>query len=60
MALNPDVKKILCDRKVAALASACADLAGQGKFTDEQLVDMTALDEEWLAATEKVINGPVK
>lgn len=61
MALDPDIKKILCDRKVAALAASCADLVetgmGTGKptFTDDQLERMIALDEQWIEETEAVI-----
>ena len=57
MALDPDIKKILCDRKVAALANACADLAERGTFSRTQLTKMIQLDEEWLEATEVVINA---
>ncbi len=56
MALDPDVKKILCDRKVAALAAACADLTEKGSFRQDQVKAMIALDERWLADTESVIN----
>ncbi len=61
MVINPDIKKILCDRKVAALAAACADLVDSGMtngtppFSEDQLKRMIALDQQWIEETEAVI-----
>lgn len=57
MELKSSVKKILCDGLVAALATTICGLieSDPDVFTDDQLKEMTRLDEEWLAATKKVV-----
>ena len=59
MALDIDVKKILCDRKVASLANFIADQIEKDPsvFSDGQKENMTRLDKQWYTATESIIGA---
>jgi len=45
---QPEVKKILCDNAVIAMATACLGLCKAGAFNKRQLESLSKLDSEYV------------
>lgn len=57
---DSQVKKILCDDAVVAMATRCGDLTRDGQFTEKQLAALVRLDDFYVKTALRIASGDAK